>query len=204
MANNPIIGPGIFPEFMYLKLAPIIDVGKFDPKRFWYINICFNNNLIVIKSIVIKSIEDDEIVFSSNKEDGYGYKFRNELVANNIKEILSKELISRGIMAGVSVESIAKFPILKIGESIDSDKVCEIFKCDGEGRMRISGITMSIVVISKADIYGKEMSFASRDWSKLTLICFYLTQMVLKFMCLNKKKIIMNIAVRGNLRELIT
>lgn len=109
--------------------------------------------------IFVKSIENDKIVFS-NKEDENSFDFRNELVAINIKESLRKELISRGIMAKLEVVSIPKFLPQKIGESIDNDKLCEIFKSDSEGQMRISRETNSIIVISYNDIWeGNDLMF---------------------------------------------
>ena len=40
-------------------------------------------------------------------------------------------------------------PGLKIGEEINNDRLCEIFLCSGQGGMRKSNKTNTLVIVSK-------------------------------------------------------
>lgn len=149
MANNNVIGPGRFPQYMYFDryYTEIMETGEVNQQIYWYIKIRAANYLYYIFGI---EKDKQRVAFSDDIKDTYRFKFKDELTAITIANAIKMRLKSEEhIEAEVNVVPTSKFcPNLEIDDSISNDKLCEIFECDRKGLMRISQKNDAIVVIS--------------------------------------------------------
>lgn len=171
MANNNVIGPGRFPKYMYFDRyrMEIMETGEVNQQIYWYIKIRSANYLYYIFGI---EKDKQRVAFSDDLKDTYRFKFKDELTAITIANAIKMKLKSEeNIEAEVNVVSTSKFcPNLKIDDSISNDKLCEIFGCEREGKIRIPDKTQAIIAIS--DVVKREgniLSITKSDKLEITL-----------------------------------